>query len=77
MLYRITLWETRSPHSPLLTEAGLAQSVERLTVERDVAGSIPGAEPILGVSLKITGTSFALQTTGTLRGSGGHVKWWS
>ena len=27
--------------------------------------------------LKITGTSFALQTTGTSRGLGGHVKWWS
>ena len=35
------------------TAAGLAQSVERLTAEREVAGSIPGAGPILRV-LKIT-----------------------
>ena len=41
--------ETRSPHSPLLIEAGLAPSVECLTAERDVAGSIPGTGPILGV----------------------------
>ena len=32
-----------------MTAAGLAQSVERLTVEREVAGSIPGAGPILRV----------------------------
>ena len=32
-----------------LTTARLAQSVERLTAEREVAGSIPGAGPILGV----------------------------
>ena len=35
-------------HVPL-TAAGLAQSVERLTAEREVAGSIPGAGPILRV----------------------------
>ena len=33
----------------LLTAAGLAQSVERLTAEREVAGSIPGAGPLLRV----------------------------
>ena len=33
--------------------AALAQSVERLTAEREVAGSIPGTGPILRV-LKIT-----------------------
>ena len=32
-----------------LTVAGLAQSVERLTAEREVAGSIPGAGPTLRV----------------------------
>ena len=32
-----------------LTAAGLAQSVERLIAEREVAGSIPGAGPILRV----------------------------
>ena len=31
------------------TAAVLAQSVERLTAEREVAGSIPGAGPILRV----------------------------
>ena len=31
------------------TVAGLAQSVERLTAEREVAGSIPGAGPLLRV----------------------------
>ena len=31
------------------TAAGLAQSVERLTAEREVAGSIPGVGPILRV----------------------------
>ena len=32
-----------------LTAAGLAQWVVRLTAEREVAGSIPGAWPILRV----------------------------
>ena len=32
-----------------LSAAGLVQSVERLTAEREVAGSIPGTGPILGV----------------------------
>ena len=43
--------------------AGLAQSVERLTAEREVAGSIPGAGPTLRVlkRLRNEGTSFALQ----------------
>ena len=36
-----------------LPAAGLAQSVERLTAEREVTGLIPGAGPILRV-LKIT-----------------------
>ena len=33
----------------LSSAAGLAQSVERLTAKRKVAGSIPGAGPILKV----------------------------
>ena len=32
-----------------ITAAGLAQSVERLTAEREVAGSILGAGPIFRV----------------------------
>ena len=37
----------------LITAVGLAQSVERLTVEREFSGSFPGTGPILRV-LKIT-----------------------
>ena len=33
----------------IFTAAGLAQSVERLTAEREIAGSIPGAGPKLRV----------------------------
>ena len=36
-------------YSWLLIDAGIVQSVERLTAERVVAGSIPGAGPILRV----------------------------
>ena len=32
-----------------LTAVGLAQSVQSLTAEREVVGSIPGARPTLGV----------------------------
>ena len=35
--------------SSSVTAVGLAQSVERLTAEREVAGSISGAGPILRV----------------------------
>ena len=35
--------------TPAEVQAGLAQSVERSTAEREVAGSIPGARPILRV----------------------------
>ena len=60
-----------------LTVAGLAQSVERLTAEREVAGSIPGAGPLLRVLkwLRNEGTSFALQAARPSRGSDDHVKW--
>ena len=60
-----------------LTVAGLAQSVERLTAERVVAGSIPGAGPLLRVLkwLRNEGTSFALQAARPSRGSDDHVKW--
>ena len=34
----------------MMTAAGLAQSVERWTAEWEVAGSIPGAGPILRVT---------------------------
>ena len=54
--------------------AGLAQSLERLTAEREVAGSIPGA----GQLLRNEGISFALQAARPLRGSDDHAdhgKW--
>ena len=61
----------------LATVAGLAQSVGRLTAEREVAGSIPGAGPLLKVLkwLRNEGTSFALQAARPSRGSDDHVKW--
>ena len=46
----------------LSTAAGLAQSVERSTAEREVAGSIPGTGPK------------ALQMARPSRGSNDHVK---
>ena len=60
-----------------LTAAGLAQSVERLTAEREVAGSILRAGPILRVlkQLRNKGTPFALQAAGPSHGSDDHVKW--
>ena len=59
------------------TAAGLAQSVERLTAEREVVGSIPGAGPTLRVLkwLGNEGARFALQTGRPSRGSDDHVKW--
>ena len=62
--------------------AGLAQdnrgriSSERLTAEREVAGSIHGAGPLLRVLkwLRNEGTSFALQAAKPSRGSDDHVK---
>ena len=60
-----------------VTAVGLSQSVERLTAERGVAGSIPGIRPILRVlkCLRNEGTSFALQMAGPSRGSDDHIKW--
>ena len=46
--YEITFPRKKAKLS-CLTVAGLAQSVERLTAERKVAGSIPGAGPLLRV----------------------------
>ena len=62
-----------------LTAEGLAQSVERLTAERELAGSIPGVRPILRVLKQLRNeiTSFALQMARHLRGSDDHVRWWS
>ena len=69
----------KSKHYFSKIETGLAQSVERLTAEREVAGSIPGTGPILRV-LKLPrneGTLFALQEARPSLGWAGHVKWWS
>ena len=61
----------------IITAAGLAQLVKRLTAEREVAGLIPGAGPILRVLkyLRNEGIPFALQAAGPSRGSDDHVKW--
>ena len=60
-----------------MAAAGLAQSVERSTAEREVAGSIPWVGPILRVlnKLRNEGTTFALQMARPSRGSDDHVKW--
>ena len=57
--------------------AGLSQSVERSTAEREVAGSIAGARPILRVlkQLRNNGTSSALLTGRPSRGSDDLIKW--
>ena len=64
-------------HFITLSAAGLAQSVEHLTAEREVAGSIPGAGPLLKVlkELRNEGTLFSQATTRPSRGSDDHVKW--
>ena len=56
--------------------ARLAQSVDRLTAEREVTDSILGTGPILKVlkQLRNEGTNFALQTASPSRGSYDHVK---
>ena len=61
----------------LFTAAGLAQSVERLTAQRGVAGSILWAGAVLGVfkNLIDEGTSFAPQAARSPRSSDDHVKW--
>ena len=62
-----------------LTASGLAQLVECLTAELEVAGSIPGAGPILRVlkQLRNEGNTFALQMARPSRGLDDHVKWCS
>ena len=40
-------WLSERSGEKTFPAAGLAQSVERLTAGRKIAGSIPGAEPIL------------------------------
>ena len=50
--------------------------IERLTTEWKVAGSIPGAGPLLEVLkwMRNKGTAFTLQMARTSRGSDDHVK---
>ena len=55
----------------VLTAAGLAQSAERLTAEREATGIIPGARPSTTLDER---TAFALQAAGPSRGSDDHVK---
>ena len=58
-------------------QTGLAQSVERMTAEREVVGLIPGAGPLLRVfkKLRTEGNLFALQAAEPSRGSDDQVKW--
>ena len=79
MLYRIALWETFGDAFTSFT------SFNRCRISA-VGGALDCRAGCRGFDsrgwtnprvLKITGTSFALQTTGTSRGLGGHVKWWS
>ena len=53
--------------------------VERLTAEREVAGSIPRAGPILRIlkELRNEGIPFALQAGTLSRGFDDHVERWS
>ena len=64
---------------PAVTTPGLAQLVEHLTAEQEVAGSIPRTGPTLRVLkwLKNGGTAFALQMDRPWHGSDDHVKWQS
>ena len=61
----------------IVIASGLSQSVERLTGEQEVAGSIPRTESILRVlkCLRNEGTAFTLQMARPSRGSDDHVKW--
>ena len=57
--------------------AGLAQSVERLTAEREVAGWIPGTGSTLRVlkQLRNKGTAFTQQMARPSHDLDDHVKW--
>ena len=59
------------------TAAGLKQSVESLTTEWKVVGSIPGTGPTLRVLkwLRNEDTAFALQIARPSHGSDDHVEW--
>ena len=64
-------------HSLQCEKLRLAHSVERLTAKSEVAGSVPGTEPILTVLkwLRNESTASPLQMARPLRGSDDHVKW--
>ena len=63
------VWRLITGLNGFLTVAG--QSVEHLTAEWEVAGSIPVTD------MRNGGTLFALQAAWPSRGSGDHVKWGS
>ena len=68
-----------SLRSPWKRVHRLAQSVERLTAEREVAGLIAGTGSTLRVLKKLRnkGTAFAQQTARPSHDLDDHVKWWS
>ena len=62
---------------PAVTTPGVAQLLEHLTAEQEVAGSILRTGPTLRVLkwLKNGGTAFALQIARLSHSSDDHVKW--
>ena len=48
-MYGFNVYYDAADDDEVRSSAGLVQSVERLTAEREVAGSIPEARPILSV----------------------------
>ena len=79
MLYRIALWETFGDAFTSFASfnRGRISSVGGVLDCRAGCRGFDSWDWTNARGLKITGTSFALQTTGTSRGLGGHVKWWS
>ena len=49
LVLKTRFYNIKETYNTKVTAAVLAQSVERLTAEREVAGSIPGAGPLLRV----------------------------
>ena len=71
------IWDKSKGKHCSIAAAVLAQSVERLTAEREVAGEIPGIWPTLKVLKWLTNesTAIALQMARPSRGSDDRVKW--
>lgn len=79
VLYRIALWETFGDAFTSFASfnRGRISSIGGVLDCRAGCRGFNSWDWTNPKGLKITGTSFALQTTGTSRGLEGHVKWWS